>query len=124
KERECEDCGKVILSRDGMRRHKMSHSGVKKAECKTCGKSFSRPSHLQLHIKRMHGTSRPFVCVICGQAFALQFDLNHHVRVVHDSKKPEGNIESSEELFACGECNLVIEARCISEHQEIHSAEK
>jgi uncharacterized Zn-finger protein len=43
---------RFVCFKDELTRHLRKHSGDKPYNCFSCGKSFSRSDHLQLHMKR------------------------------------------------------------------------
>ena len=52
--------------------------------CKTCGRGFTRPSHLKIH-ERIHTGLRPFVCSFCGRSFNQKCNLKKHIWAHHKS---------------------------------------
>lgn len=128
----CDECGKVLISKGGLRLHKIVHDGVKNHLCPVCGKKFRRNNQLQTHIKRMHTNHRPFTCQICEQKFALQSDLNNHMKCMHDSTKTGLKaLKKSENLcrdrlVACSVCCMIFlssDTENIKKHLELHKFE-
>ncbi|KIY69513.1 hypothetical protein CYLTODRAFT_349295 [Cylindrobasidium torrendii FP15055 ss-10] len=61
-----------------------SSTGPSRHECNICGKRFSRPSGLKIHVTT-HTGEKPYVCSEdgCGRAFSVQSNMRRHVRIVH-----------------------------------------
>ena len=55
---------------------------VSRYVCKTCGKGFTRPSHLKIH-ERIHTGLRPFVCSFCNRSFNQKGNLKSHLYAYH-----------------------------------------
>ncbi|KAK7001713.1 hypothetical protein R3P38DRAFT_2558601, partial [Favolaschia claudopus] len=53
----------------------------KKYVCKQCGKRFSRPSSLKIHINT-HTGAQPYVCPhpSCGRSFNVNSNMRRHWR--------------------------------------------
>ncbi|EKM54479.1 uncharacterized protein PHACADRAFT_73403, partial [Phanerochaete carnosa HHB-10118-sp] len=51
-------------------------------ECMWCGKGFTRPSSLRIHMNT-HTGERPYVCPFegCGRSFSVQSNMRRHARV-------------------------------------------
>ncbi|KAJ6625906.1 hypothetical protein B0H10DRAFT_599552 [Mycena sp. CBHHK59/15] len=59
-----------------------STAGASKYECSYCGKGFSRPSSLKIHLNS-HTGEKPFVCPVdgCGRSFSVLSNMRRHARV-------------------------------------------
>ncbi|KAF5393521.1 hypothetical protein D9757_000782 [Collybiopsis confluens] len=53
-----------------------------KYECSYCGKGFSRPSSLRIHLNS-HTGEKPFICPVegCGRSFSVLSNMRRHARV-------------------------------------------
>lgn len=67
-------------------------SGPAKYECHYCGKGFSRPSSLKIHLNS-HTGEKPFICPVesCGRSFSVLSNMRRHARV--------HNVGPAEETF-------------------------
>lgn len=79
--------------------------------CMDCGKAFSTPHGLEVHVRRTHTGQRPFVCNVCHKSFGHADSLSQH-RLVH-------NMERS---FQCKQCGKSFKrSSTLSTHMLIHS---
>uniref|UniRef100_A0A3B1J1L9 Zinc finger protein 239 n=1 Tax=Astyanax mexicanus TaxID=7994 RepID=A0A3B1J1L9_ASTMX len=82
----CSICGKSFTRTSSLNIHMKTHSTEKAHSCNFCGKDFSRADLLRNH-KRTHTGERPFACNLCGKSYAHQGQLRIHKRV-HTGEKP------------------------------------
>ncbi|RUS78891.1 hypothetical protein EGW08_013334, partial [Elysia chlorotica] len=55
-------------------------------ECVKCGKQFSTPHGLEVHVRRTHSGRRPYACDICNKTFGHAVSLSQH-RAVHTQER-------------------------------------
>ncbi|XP_033087854.1 zinc finger protein SNAI1-like [Trachypithecus francoisi] len=80
----CQYCNKECVSLGVLKRHIRSHTLP--FVCGTCGKAFSRPWLLRVHV-RTHTGEKPFSCPHCSRAFADRSNLRAHLQTHLDIKK-------------------------------------
>ncbi|GAB0202389.1 myc-associated zinc finger protein [Grus japonensis] len=68
---------------------------------------WSRPDHLNSHVRQVHSTERPFKCETCDAAFATKDRLRAHA-VRHEEKVP------------CHVCGKMLSAAYITDHMKVH----
>ncbi|GAB1604234.1 zinc finger protein 808-like [Argonauta hians] len=73
----CHLCGRCFSRQDNLKRHIVTHNGLKLFSCKVCNKAFSRRSYLKVH-HRIHSGERPYRCSICDYAFSRSDHLIRH----------------------------------------------
>ena len=92
-----------------MRRHKLTHTGLRQHECQTCQKKFYCRSDLTKH-QSAHSNEMPFICRICGTKFAYRWSWRQHERG-HQGLKP----------YLCNVCGKSFTQACtLRGHQKIH----
>jgi hypothetical protein len=82
----CDICGKVLVSKAGLRKHMNRHANKRNSVCDTCGKAFIDNMTLVQHI-RVHTKEKPYKCSFCEKCFTQRSSLNIHVRL-HTGEKP------------------------------------
>ena len=87
----CEVCGAILESRQGLKLHRMMHTGEKNFLCTFCGQKFRKKYTLELHM-RIHTDEKPHECKYCGKSFRQSSTLAVHMYT--HTEKP----------FKCGTC--------------------
>lgn len=73
-----------------------------------CGRSFARPSHLQMHLYT-HTGERPYGCSLCSKSFGTRGALTKHTRI-HTAERP----------FSCESCGKTFTQRSSWRRHNIH----
>ena len=86
-----EGCSKTYMTKQGLRRHFVSHAGNSQFRCYTgdCTgtvRYFDRQA-LARHIHREHTMERPFECNICNKRFGRRSHLRNHQQHIHFTEK-------------------------------------
>ncbi|XP_068112708.1 gastrula zinc finger protein XlCGF57.1-like isoform X4 [Hyperolius riggenbachi] len=137
----CSECGKLIISNEGLFKNQRSHTGeqivscvedrerfpLKKDfskhqripiterpfSCSECGKCFVQKKDLTKHQKR-HTGARSFLCLECGKCFTEKGNLLRHQQT-HTDERP----------FSCSECGKrFIQKEHLLKHQRTHTGEQ
>ena len=76
------NCTKVFTTRFSLRRHYLTHLGIKEHQCQFCGKRFSLAQYLKEHIY-IHTGEKPFMCRYpgCGKRFRQAGKLSIHKKL-------------------------------------------
>lgn len=82
----------MCRSRDGLRKHELTHAGDKPYNCSICGVGFTERKTLDAHMIK-HTGKFPFTCSICKdiEGFRDAKDLRKHRLEVHPELVPNGN---------------------------------
>ncbi|XP_011306734.1 zinc finger protein 26-like [Fopius arisanus] len=82
----CDQCDRSLRGASNLKRHLLTHSGVKSQQCTICQKHFSTRSSLRQHLLT-HTGKRHYCCDICGKTFVQKPALTAHRRQ-HPGKLP------------------------------------
>ncbi|RUS76374.1 hypothetical protein EGW08_015854, partial [Elysia chlorotica] len=108
-----EGCGKSLRTKEALRRHQLSHLGIKMFECSVCHKKLSTNISLQEHMT-VHSGERPLVCPVCGKKFRQKAVMKRHI-VTHSSEKP----------YACTVCGKRFSMKVyVKSHMKVHTGER
>lgn len=85
----CKHCKKEFTLKGNLKRHILTHAGVKPYICGICNKGFSRKADLEIH-NRVHTGEKPYECPApgCGKRFARISDLRSHERTHRYVRSP------------------------------------
>ena len=83
-EHQCHVCGKTFTHPGNLHIHMRKHT--EKYNCPTCGKNFSTKKILGDH-QLTHTGEKPYTCLTCEKSFSNSGTLHHH-RVTHTGVKP------------------------------------
>lgn len=75
-------------------RHKLSHTGIKKYQCKYCDRAFTQNNDLIKHLRSHVGTNT-YQCDECSEAFRFKSELDKHTNKHYlEQKKKAENVRT------------------------------
>ncbi len=93
---ECGECGKKCATKQKLKEHSKSHTGIKTHSCHLCESGFGFSHNLKRHLKDKHGvvvevkpkvpkykTSSRVTCKYCQGEFAHSASLKRHCKSMH-----------------------------------------
>jgi KRAB domain-containing zinc finger protein len=105
----CDQCGKNLASKSGLRDHMHLHEG-KEVNCDKCDKVFKRMLNLNIHIKTIH-SDKIFVCQHCTKECRNRRALRIHIGQYHEERRFQCNL--CEKRFVDG---LKLQKHTVSMH--------
>ena len=76
----CLECGEVLSTPYSLKRHLLTHSGLKPYQCEFCDKRYKH-AYLLTHHLNTHAGHRPFRCDECAKDFTSPNMLRRHKQV-------------------------------------------
>ena len=97
------NCENHYRTKYSLKRHYLSHMGVKQHQCPYCEKRFSLAQYLQEHVY-IHTGEMPFVCKHpgCGKKFRQAGKLSIHKKTHSSSCSPDNVSQDSTKLGDVG----------------------
>ncbi|XP_067004133.2 zinc finger protein 585A [Anabrus simplex] len=111
----CDVCGKFCPNKTLLRRHRLSHLGMRPFLCTRCGKRFTDKSVWKVH-QRVHTGERPYKCLICMKSFAYRSSIVQH------KQRHTGTLQKNFQCKICGKC--FIGPSQLERHHHVHSGER
>lgn len=110
---ECRICGKLYVTKGGMLRHIITHSGTRNFKCHICEMTFARKCILHMHMCT-HSQEKNFHCKICSKRFRWKESLRLHL-LAHTNMKN----------FRCELCGKTFKRKSsVRQHMIIHTGER
>ena len=106
----CPICKKAIRE-DTLKKHELTHTGIKPFKCVECDKSYTLKDTLLSHIKSVHDETQDIKCPTCEKIFRGKQKLDAHLK--------SHNLE----ILSCNKCDF--KGKYLKEHlQSIHSEKR
>ena len=78
----CNNCGAVLQTEDGRRKHMKNHEERNYFTCVICTRTLSGRAELNRHMKHVHGNiEKNFGCSVCGLKWATRSQLGNHMKI-------------------------------------------
>nr|XP_045017698.1 zinc finger protein 500 isoform X2 [Jaculus jaculus] len=113
KRHRCPTCGKGFSKTSHLTKHQRTHTGERPYKCPVCGKGFSDRSNFSTH-QRVHTGEKPYPCPECGKRFSQSSSLVIHRRT-HTGERP----------YACTQCGKTFSnSSHFSAHRKTHTGQQ
>ena len=84
---QCKECGRFYSSPAALRVHVKMHKGVYTYRCQYCGRGFAATNNLKGHLAKHTGV-KAFKCHICKEEFSYGNVLKDHMQKQHPLNGP------------------------------------
>lgn len=102
----CETCFKPLGTFQSLKKHMVTHTGLRQYRCDICGNSYTQKHNLTKHL-RVHSGERPYLCSYCPASYRTSHLLKNHMNKhpeYHSPSVTESEDKSNDsELMESGE---------------------
>ena len=88
----CETCLKPLGSMQSLKKHMITHTGIRQFKCDLCGNSYTQKHNLTKHL-RVHSGERPYVCTFCPAAYRTSHLLKNHMNKHSENHSPSAELD-------------------------------
>ena len=114
-ERQCTVCERLMSDKHSLKRHMLTHSGIKAFMCSMCGHLCTSKYELASH-ERLHTGEKRYECTKCNRRFGQIGELRYH-EINYHCENPT--------MYVCSLCGHQFKHRILlKRHMQVHTGER